>query len=128
MTNSIVRLVILGFLTCGVGCEADPGASNAPPEKQPTGSEPSPDARIDVPSGQPDASSTDTSEAAASDAATSVPDTSTDAFSGPVTDVQGSQDSTPRAGWQLAWSDEFNGVVGTKPDPTKWVYDLGAGG
>jgi beta-glucanase (GH16 family) len=30
--------------------------------------------------------------------------------------------------WQLAWSDEFNGAAGTLPDPSKWTYDLGAGG
>jgi beta-glucanase (GH16 family) len=28
----------------------------------------------------------------------------------------------------LIWSDEFNGPVGSGPDPTKWTYDLGAGG
>lgn len=31
------------------------------------------------------------------------------------------------AGWQLAWSDEFNGPAGTPPDPAKWNYDLGRG-
>lgn len=30
--------------------------------------------------------------------------------------------------WQLAWSDEFSGAAGTLPDPSKWTYDLGAGG
>jgi len=29
---------------------------------------------------------------------------------------------------QLSWSDEFNGAPGSPPDPSKWVYDLGAGG
>jgi beta-glucanase (GH16 family) len=28
---------------------------------------------------------------------------------------------------QLVWDDEFNGPVGSGPDPTKWVYDLGVG-
>jgi beta-glucanase (GH16 family) len=28
----------------------------------------------------------------------------------------------------LIWSDEFNGATGSGPDPTKWTYDLGAGG
>jgi beta-glucanase (GH16 family) len=28
----------------------------------------------------------------------------------------------------LVWSDEFNGPVGSGPDPTKWTYDLGGGG
>ena len=31
-------------------------------------------------------------------------------------------------GWQLVWSDEFNGAAGSPPDPTKWNYDLGDGG
>jgi uncharacterized protein (TIGR03437 family) len=31
-------------------------------------------------------------------------------------------------GWQLVWSDEFNGVAGSPPDPSKWNYDLGGGG
>jgi beta-glucosidase len=31
-------------------------------------------------------------------------------------------------GWQLVWSDEFNGTAGSPPDPTKWNYDLGGGG
>ena len=32
------------------------------------------------------------------------------------------------AGWQLVWSDEFNGKVGTPPDPKNWNFDLGGGG
>jgi len=31
-------------------------------------------------------------------------------------------------GWQLVWSDEFNGKAGSPPDSTKWNYDLGGGG
>ncbi len=31
-------------------------------------------------------------------------------------------------GWQLVWSDEFNGAAGTLPDPKNWNYDLGGGG
>jgi uncharacterized protein (TIGR03437 family) len=31
-------------------------------------------------------------------------------------------------GWQLVWSDEFNGAAGSPPDPTKWNYDIGGGG
>ncbi|MBC8060482.1 MAG: family 16 glycosylhydrolase [Clostridiaceae bacterium] len=30
--------------------------------------------------------------------------------------------------WQLAWSDEFNGAVGTGVDTSKWVYETGGGG
>ena len=32
------------------------------------------------------------------------------------------------SGWQLVWSDEFNGAAGTAPDPKKWNFDLGGGG
>jgi beta-glucanase (GH16 family) len=28
-------------------------------------------------------------------------------------------------GWRLTWSDEFTGAAGTRPDPSKWTYDLG---
>jgi uncharacterized protein (TIGR03437 family) len=45
--------------------------------------------------------------------------------------VFGSSSSTPppvTTGWQLVWSDEFNGAAGTPPDPNKWNYDLGGGG
>lgn len=30
--------------------------------------------------------------------------------------------------WTLVWSDEFDGVDGSRPDPSRWVYDLGGGG
>jgi beta-glucanase (GH16 family) len=33
--------------------------------------------------------------------------------------------SAAPTGWQLTWSDEFNGPPGTKPDPAKWGYKLG---
>jgi beta-glucanase (GH16 family) len=29
---------------------------------------------------------------------------------------------------KLLWSDEFSGAAGSKPDPSKWTYDLGANG
>src|ERR1022692_1962234 len=32
------------------------------------------------------------------------------------------------SGWQLVWSDEFNGAAGTAPDRAKWNLDLGGGG
>lgn len=28
-------------------------------------------------------------------------------------------------GWNLVWSDEFNGPAGQSPDPAKWGYDIG---
>jgi beta-glucanase (GH16 family) len=31
-------------------------------------------------------------------------------------------------GWQLVWSDEFNGAAGSVPDSSKWTYDVGGGG
>ena len=30
--------------------------------------------------------------------------------------------------WRLVWSDEFEGPDGSRPDPGKWVFDLGGGG
>jgi beta-glucanase (GH16 family) len=35
---------------------------------------------------------------------------------------------SPFKNWKLVWSDEFNGPANTPPNPTKWSYDLGAGG
>jgi beta-glucanase (GH16 family) len=32
------------------------------------------------------------------------------------------------AGWQLAWSDEFNGAAGTSPNGNNWVFETGGGG
>jgi beta-glucanase (GH16 family) len=32
------------------------------------------------------------------------------------------------SGWTLVWSDEFNGPDGSRPDPTKWRFDLGGNG
>lgn len=31
-------------------------------------------------------------------------------------------------GWKLVWSDEFNQAENSKPDPTKWGYDIGGSG
>jgi beta-glucanase (GH16 family) len=31
-------------------------------------------------------------------------------------------------GYNLAWSDEFDGTLGSTPNATNWTYDLGAGG
>jgi beta-glucanase (GH16 family) len=30
--------------------------------------------------------------------------------------------------WKLVWGDEFDGPANSPPDPSKWTYDLGAGG
>lgn len=30
--------------------------------------------------------------------------------------------------WALVWSDEFDGMNGSSPDPTKWTFDVGGGG
>jgi beta-glucanase (GH16 family) len=30
--------------------------------------------------------------------------------------------------YTLVWQDEFNGANGSRPDPSKWTYDLGGGG
>jgi beta-glucanase (GH16 family) len=29
--------------------------------------------------------------------------------------------------WTLVWSDEFDGVAGTSPDPARWAFDVGTG-
>ncbi|MGO8672370.1 MAG: family 16 glycosylhydrolase, partial [Capsulimonadaceae bacterium] len=36
--------------------------------------------------------------------------------------------ATPPAGYTLAWSDEFNGAVGSSPNPANWIFDTGGGG
>src|SRR5690606_7574684 len=38
------------------------------------------------------------------------------------------QPAGSREGWTLVWSDEFDAPDGSRPDPAKWVYDLGGGG
>jgi beta-glucanase (GH16 family) len=35
--------------------------------------------------------------------------------------------SLPQRNWELTWSEEFEGTVGTSPDNTKWNFDLGTG-
>ncbi len=35
--------------------------------------------------------------------------------------------SQTTTGWQLVWSDEFNGAAGTPPNPNNWNYDIGGG-
>ncbi|HZU12975.1 MAG TPA: family 16 glycosylhydrolase [Chloroflexota bacterium] len=43
--------------------------------------------------------------------------------------VQGQSAKDPGpSGWQLAWSDEFNGPAGAAPDPSVWGHDTGGGG
>ncbi len=36
--------------------------------------------------------------------------------------------AAPPPGYNLVWSDEFNGAVGSAPNPSNWTYDTGAGG
>jgi beta-glucanase (GH16 family) len=36
--------------------------------------------------------------------------------------------SSQEQGWQLAWSDEFDGKAGALPDPKRWTYDTGDDG
>lgn len=36
--------------------------------------------------------------------------------------------AAPPAGYNLVWSDEFNGAVGSAPNGANWTYDTGAGG
>ncbi len=37
------------------------------------------------------------------------------------------REATGRPGWKLIWSDEFNGLAGTPPDPAVWGYEIGDG-
>lgn len=39
-----------------------------------------------------------------------------------------SPQSPTASGWTLVWSDEFSGLDGSAPDPSKWTYDLGGKG
>ncbi len=34
----------------------------------------------------------------------------------------------PRGAAKLTWSDEFDGTAGTRPDPSKWTFDIGGKG
>jgi beta-glucanase (GH16 family) len=34
----------------------------------------------------------------------------------------------PDSDWKLIWNDEFDGPVGSSPDPGKWQFNLGGGG
>ena|GEM_PF-346046 len=36
--------------------------------------------------------------------------------------------AAPPGGYNLVWSDEFNGTAGSAPNPANWTYDTGAGG
>jgi beta-glucanase (GH16 family) len=42
--------------------------------------------------------------------------------------VVAKQRATASQPWVLTWSDEFTGAAGTKPDPTRWVADVGGHG
>jgi beta-glucanase (GH16 family) len=55
-----------------------------------------------------------------------LPDAALEGDSGSAPDA-----STPdleRPGWKLVWNDEFDGPAGTKPDPARWVAEVGGGG
>ena len=41
--------------------------------------------------------------------------------------AQEEKQNLPERTWNLVWSDDFDGVAGEKPDPTKWTYDIGRG-
>ena len=34
----------------------------------------------------------------------------------------------PAGPWMLTWSDEFDGADGSRPDESRWTYDIGGGG
>jgi len=44
-------------------------------------------------------------------------------------DTSAAPSPVPRPGpWQQSWSDEFDAAEGSRPDPSRWVYDLGGNG
>ena len=47
---------------------------------------------------------------------------------GATTAAQSPASPSPSSGWRLGWSDEFDAPDGTRPDPGRWVHDLGGGG
>ena len=121
--KSAATVLVCTFLASAAGCGSENATPNADP-KGPLGPEPLPEASSSV---QPEAS---TGMTIGDDAATATDVTSlpADAPAAMLADASMISDSGDRPGWQLVWSDEFNAAEGTKPDPTKWVYDLGAGG
>jgi len=42
--------------------------------------------------------------------------------------LAGSAAAQATSGWNLVWSDEFDGPANTLPNPAYWTYDLGGGG
>src|SRR5437660_7578228 len=105
--SSQARPFFIGALAFVVACAADPSTPSGPPGQQPSGSEPSPEASVDVALPPREASAADTS----ADAATLTPDVKSDRSAGPVTDGPRADALSPDApslgGWQLVWSDEF---------------------
>ncbi len=71
------------------------------------------------PTASPGGSGASTAPASATALATAVPSPTATIAAGPTSDP-----ST----WPLAWSDEFDGPEGTRPDRTTWLYDLGGAG
>lgn len=39
----------------------------------------------------------------------------------------GTESSSDSNGWELVWSDEFEGEAGESPNPSYWTYDIGRG-
>jgi len=115
--------LICAFFAVGyAGCGSDGANPSAHPDRT-TGSEPLPEASSPVGPNGSDGAATSNDEATAGDAALV-----TDAPGNTTADASTSSDSGDRPGWLLVWSDEFTGAAGTKPDQTKWGYDLGGGG
>ena len=50
------------------------------------------------------------------------------AFLVPSTSAQKKETSANHRGWQLVWSDEFNGSNGSLPDASKWSFVTGGNG
>src|SRR5258706_13321023 len=110
MKTASHALLCAFFAVSCAGC----GSEGANPSAHPvptTGSEPLPEASSPVGPNASDGATTSNDEATASEAALV-----TDAPGNTIADASTSSDSGDRPGWQLVWSDEFNGAAGTKPD------------
>jgi beta-glucanase (GH16 family) len=120
----ILARVLFGvLLAAGVGCSSESSAPADPSTTHTTGTEPLPEGSSPIgPADMPESGAMAVDETSSTDASTAVDSSSS------TGDSSALSDGADRPGWQLVWSDEFNAAAGTKPDPTKWVYDLGGGG
>jgi beta-glucanase (GH16 family) len=110
------RLALAALLAAGlaVGCGGGPGATAT------AGA-----GALSTPSSVPSAT---VPAPASAGTPSSAPGPSESAARTPVVSPLGPAPASPTAlSRQLAWSDEFNGPAGTRPDPKTWAHDVGDG-